>query len=70
MRTSVLKLVYINNEILHVSANYVAIFRDVKYKGKRHVGVHCAYQLISIYLCVSVGTVVVYIEITRRSWTV
>jgi len=28
--TSILILVYIHNELLHVSANRVAIFRDVK----------------------------------------
>jgi hypothetical protein len=34
MRTSIriLKLVYIDNEQLRVSANHVAIFREVKYK--------------------------------------
>ena len=31
-----MKLVYIYNEHLHVSAKYVAIFRDVKYKGYIH----------------------------------
>jgi len=30
MQTSVLKLVYIHSELLHVSANHVAIFRHVK----------------------------------------
>ena len=24
---------YVHNELLHVSANHVAVFRDVKYKG-------------------------------------
>jgi hypothetical protein len=28
----VLYVVYIHNELLHVSANHVTIFRDVKYK--------------------------------------
>jgi len=28
---STLKLIYVHNELLRVSANYVAIFRDVKY---------------------------------------
>ena len=36
MHTSVLKLVYIHNELLHVSANHVAIVSDVKYKGWIH----------------------------------
>jgi len=34
MHISVLKLVYTYSESLHVSANNVAIIRDVKYKGK------------------------------------
>jgi hypothetical protein len=36
MHTNILKLVYIyiHNHLLHVSANYVAIFREVKYKGQ------------------------------------
>ena len=29
---SILKLFYKHNELLHVSANHVAIFRDVTYK--------------------------------------
>jgi hypothetical protein len=29
---SILKLVYIHNELLHVSANHVAICSDIKYK--------------------------------------
>jgi hypothetical protein len=33
MRKSILKLIYVHNELQHVSANHVAIFRDVKYKG-------------------------------------
>ena len=33
MHTNVLKLVYICSELQYVSANYVAIFRDVKYKS-------------------------------------
>jgi hypothetical protein len=32
MHTSILKLVYIHRELLHVSANNVAMFKDVKYK--------------------------------------
>jgi len=32
MYTSVLKLVCIHNDLLHVSANHVAIFREIKYK--------------------------------------
>jgi len=36
MHTSVLKLVYMHNELLHVMANHVAIFRVVKYKGQIH----------------------------------
>jgi len=32
MHTSILKLVYSNNELLHVSANHVTIVREVKYK--------------------------------------
>jgi len=32
MITSILILVYMQNELLHVSANNVAIFREVKYK--------------------------------------
>ena len=32
MHISILKLVYIYNEHLHVSANHVAILRDTKYK--------------------------------------
>ena len=34
MHISVLKLVYTYSEPLHVSANYVAIIKDVKCKGK------------------------------------
>jgi len=33
MHTSVLKLVCVDNKLLHVSANYVVVFREVKYKG-------------------------------------
>ena len=33
MDTNVLKLVYIQSELLYVSTNYMAIFSDVKYKG-------------------------------------
>jgi hypothetical protein len=35
MNTNILKLVYIYeyNEHLHILAKYVAIFRDVQYKG-------------------------------------
>jgi len=33
MQTSVLKSVYMYSELLHVSANHVAIFRHVKYRG-------------------------------------
>jgi hypothetical protein len=33
MHISILKLVYIKSDLLHVSANYVAISRDIKYKG-------------------------------------
>jgi len=35
MHVSILKLVYGYSELLHVSANYVAFIRDVKYKVKR-----------------------------------
>jgi len=30
MHTQILKLVYVRNELLHVSANHVAIFRNVE----------------------------------------
>jgi hypothetical protein len=33
MHISILKLVYIYSELLRVSANHVAIFRDIKYRG-------------------------------------
>jgi len=33
MHTSILKLIYIHVDLLHVLANHVAIFRDTKYKG-------------------------------------
>jgi hypothetical protein len=33
MHVTVLKLVYTYTELLHVSANYVAVIRDVKHKG-------------------------------------
>jgi len=36
MHINKLKLVYIHNDLLCVSANYVAIFRDGKYKGWIH----------------------------------
>ena len=36
MHTSILKLVYIHNELLHILANHVAIFSEVKYKGQIH----------------------------------
>jgi hypothetical protein len=32
MHVSILKLVYVRGELLRVSANNVAIFRDIKYK--------------------------------------
>ena len=31
----VVKLVYVNNKLRHVSANHVTIFRGIKYKGKK-----------------------------------
>lgn len=34
MHISILKLVYTYSEPLHLSATYVAIIRDVKYRGK------------------------------------
>jgi hypothetical protein len=33
MHTSILKLVYIHSDLLYVSPNHMAIFREVKYKG-------------------------------------
>ena len=33
MHISLLKYVYVHNELLRVSANHVAIFRNVKYNG-------------------------------------
>lgn len=48
MHTTILKLVYINNEILHVLTNYL--------------GVCCEYTLHSIYLCTTGGTIIVYIS--------
>jgi hypothetical protein len=33
MYTNTLKLIYINSELLQVSAEDVAIFREAKYKG-------------------------------------
>jgi len=33
MPSSVLKLVYICNELVYISANHVAMFMDIKYKG-------------------------------------
>jgi hypothetical protein len=36
MHTNILKLAYIHNNVLHVLANHVASFRDVKYKGSIH----------------------------------
>jgi len=48
MHTSILKLVYMHNEILHVLANYL--------------GVRCEYTLIPIYLCAIVGTIIVYVS--------
>ena len=36
MHTRILKLVYTYNELQHVWANYVAIIRNIKYKGKIH----------------------------------
>jgi hypothetical protein len=50
------KLLYV-----HVSANHVAIFRDVKYKGQIHVGFYCVYKLISMYLCACVGIIILCI---------
>jgi len=41
MHTCILRLVYIHSELLHVSANHLAIFRDVKYT----VYVHYKYQI-------------------------
>ena len=37
MHTSILKLVYMHIELLHVMANHVAIFKDVEYKGQIHL---------------------------------
>jgi hypothetical protein len=36
MITNILILLYMHNELLHVSANHVAIFREVKYKDWIH----------------------------------
>jgi len=33
MHISLLKYVYVHNELPHVSANHMAIFVNVKYKG-------------------------------------
>jgi len=40
MHRSLLKLVYIHNDLLHVSANHVTIFREVIYRGQ----IHCRVQ--------------------------
>jgi hypothetical protein len=32
-KTYILKLVYMHNDLLHVSAKHMAIFREPKYKG-------------------------------------
>jgi hypothetical protein len=36
MHKGILKFVYTYNELLHVSANHVAIFIDIQYKGWIH----------------------------------
>jgi len=33
MQTNTLKLVYVHTNLLHVSANHVAIFSEVQYRG-------------------------------------
>jgi len=38
MYTSILKLVYIHNDLLVVLTNHVAIFREVKYKDGHVIG--------------------------------
>jgi acyl-ACP thioesterase len=37
MHTSRLKLVYVHNRTVHVSANHVAIFKDTKYRAYIHL---------------------------------
>jgi hypothetical protein len=41
MQTRISRLVYIHSELLHVLANHLAVFRDVKYA----VYVHYRYQI-------------------------
>jgi len=36
IHTSILKLIYENNDHLHVLASHIAIFREVKYEGRIH----------------------------------
>jgi len=36
MYTSILNLDYIHNDLVHVSANHLVVFREVKYKGYIH----------------------------------
>lgn len=38
MYTSILKLIYIHNALLHVLTNHVAIFWEVKYKDGHMIG--------------------------------
>jgi hypothetical protein len=36
---------------------YLTILED---GWPKHVGVHCVYKLISVYLCAFIGTIIVY----------
>jgi hypothetical protein len=55
MHTSILKLAYIHNEILHVLAIYL--------------GIHCVNIPISIYMCAIFGNIIVYISGTLNLGT-
>jgi len=37
MQTNILKLVYVHPNLVHVSANHVAIFSEIQYKGMETV---------------------------------
>jgi len=76
------KCIIITVCLLHVSATDLAILREVSsihgnapscrwpHGRPKHVAVYCVHKLISVYLCASVGTIVVYIGVMHWSWSV
>ena len=65
MHISILKLIYIHSEILHVSANHVTNFSDIKHKVQtnRLNFVFSITELIARYLCTPLVRNIIVFEI-------